>query len=60
MNSPNLKHSQRAAPDALFDHIEQDLLALTTAPLDEEDHVPSQSVDEFAPEFLIQWSMPRR
>lgn len=57
MTSPNLHHSQRSAPDALLDQLEQDLLALTTATLDD-DMPPSQCVDEFSTEFLMQWSVP--
>jgi len=52
MNSPNLQTTQRGAPDALFDDIEQELLALTTASLDEDDAIPGACVDEFADEYL--------
>ncbi len=57
MTSPNLHITQLSAPDALFDDIEQDLLALTTASLDEEDALPGTSVDEFANDFLAELSL---
>ena len=41
-----------SAADALFDQIEQDLLALTTAPLDTRAGEPPQCVDEFADDFF--------
>ena len=47
-----------SAPDALYDKIEQDLLALTTAPLDSLAGAPRQCVDEFADDFFSYWSMP--
>jgi hypothetical protein len=49
-----------SASDALFDKIEQDLLALTTAPLDGRAGAPLQSVDEFADDFLSAWSLPQQ
>jgi hypothetical protein len=57
MNSPKLPSILRGAPDALYDDIEQSLLALTTASLDDEDSVPP-TVDEFALEFLIEYGRP--
>jgi hypothetical protein len=54
MNSPNLQTTQHGAPDALFDDIEQELLALTTASLDEDEAVPGACVDEFADEYLAE------
>jgi hypothetical protein len=42
----------------LFDQVERDLVALTTAPLDLGDGAPRICVDEFANEFLSHWSMP--
>ncbi|MFC5548303.1 hypothetical protein [Massilia aerilata] len=45
-----------SAADALFDQIEQDLLALTTAPLDIRAAAPPQYVDEFADDFFSCWS----
>ncbi|CAH0233347.1 hypothetical protein SRABI118_02526 [Massilia sp. Bi118] len=45
-----------SAADALFDQIEQDLLALTTAPLDSHAAEPPQCVDEFADDFFSCWS----
>jgi hypothetical protein len=47
-----------SASDALFDKIEQDLLALTIAPLDGRAGAPLQSVDEFADDFFSAWSVP--
>jgi hypothetical protein len=47
-----------SAADALFDQIEQDLLALTTAPLDSRAGEPPQCVDEFADDFFSCWSTP--
>jgi hypothetical protein len=49
-----------SALDALCDKIELDLLALTTASLDARNAAPRQLVDEFADEFLGQWSVPPR
>jgi hypothetical protein len=57
MNSPNLKHNQFSAADALLDQLEQDLIALTTATLEDGDEAPAQCVDEFSTEFLLQWTM---
>jgi hypothetical protein len=57
MNSPKLFPSLCSAPDALFDQLERDLCALTTAALDDE-RTPRQCVDEFSNEFLMQWSLP--
>jgi hypothetical protein len=49
-----------SASDALFDKIEQDLLALTTASLDGPAEAPLQCVDEFADDFFSAWSMPQQ
>ena len=57
MNSPNLHITQLSASDALFDDLEQELLALTTASLDEDDGLPGTCVDEFANEFLAEMSL---
>jgi hypothetical protein len=46
------------AADALHDKIEQDLLTLTTAPLDGRDMTPPKCVDEFADDFFSAWSRP--
>ena len=59
MNSPNIKPIRRSAHDALFDDIEHELLALTTASLDNDgDELPAPFVDEFATEFLVELSRP--
>ena len=59
MNSPNFQSIQHSAPEALFDDIEQELLALTTASLDNDgDDVEVPFVDEFATEFLVELSRP--
>ncbi|MDB5747003.1 MAG: hypothetical protein JWP72_1851 [Massilia sp.] len=59
MNSHNLHPFQRSAHDALFDDIEHELLALTTASLDNDgDDRPAPLVDEFATEFLVELSRP--
>jgi hypothetical protein len=58
MNSPNLQSTQHGAPDALFDELEHELLALTTASLDDDDALPAPLVDEFATEFLVELSRP--
>jgi hypothetical protein len=60
MNSFNPPSPQRSSLDALFDKIEHDLLALTTAPLDVQGASPRQAVDEFANEFLGHWLLPPR
>lgn len=57
MNSPNLQSTRHGAPDALLDELEDELLALTTASLDDED-LPAPLVDEFATEFLVELSRP--
>jgi hypothetical protein len=51
---------ETSASDALFDKIEQDLLALTTAALDGPAAAPLQSVDEFADDFFSAWSQPQQ
>lgn len=59
MNSPKLPPLLYAtAPDALFDELERELLALTTAELDEDVLVQAQVVDEFATEFLRELARP--
>jgi hypothetical protein len=60
MNSQNIPflHSGVQA-DAMFNELEQDLLSLTTAALDDE-IVPAQVVDEFATEFLRELARPPR
>jgi hypothetical protein len=61
MNSPNLPFLRNGAEsDAMFNELEQDLLMLTTARLDEDELVPSQVVDEFATEFLRELARPPR
>lgn len=60
MNSFTPPFQPRSPLDALCDQIERDLLALTTASLDARHAAPRQTVDEFANEFLGQWSMPPR
>lgn len=60
MNSPKLSSLLRGAlgtPDALYDDVEHDLLALTTASLDDEDGIPPP-VDEFATDFLLECRRP--
>jgi len=58
MNSPKLPTLQQRAPDALFDDIEQDLLDLTTASLDDDGIDPAPTcVDEFDNEFLAELSL---
>ena len=59
MNSPKLRTIQHSAPDALFDDLEQELLDLTTASLDDDGGAPSAptSVDEFDNEFLAELSL---
>jgi len=58
MNSPKLPTLQHGTPDALYDDIEQELLALTTASLDDNDSGTSPTVvDEFDNEFLAELSL---
>lgn len=59
MNSSKLPSLRQRAPDALLDDIEQDLLDLTTASLDDDASSPSitTSVDEFDNEFLAELSL---
>jgi hypothetical protein len=60
MNTTRLacSHFEYSADDALFDQIEQDLLALTIAPLESRAAEPPECVDEFADDFFSCWSMP--
>jgi hypothetical protein len=58
MTSPIPTNLHRSAADALFDQLERDMFALTTAALDGEDGAPNQCVDEFSTEFLMQWNIP--
>ena len=59
MTSPNLQSLiYGAAPEAHFDQLERDLVALTTAALDEDELAPAQVVDEFATEFLMELTRP--
>jgi len=60
MNPTNHTPKERRACDALFDEVERDLLALTTVPLNAGDATPRVCIDEFANEFLGNWSMPPR
>jgi hypothetical protein len=57
MNTTRTAYTQHeySAADALFDQIEQDLLALTIAPLDCRAAEPPQCVDEFANDFISCW-----
>jgi hypothetical protein len=57
MNSPKLPATLPSAPDALFDDLEHELLALTIASLDDE-LLSAPPVDEFADEFLVELSRP--
>ena len=59
MNSTNDTPKEHSLCEALFDQVERDLLALTTVSLDA-DAEPRVCVDEFANEFLGQWSLPPR
>jgi hypothetical protein len=45
------------SPEAQFDRLERELIALTTAELDD-DVAPAQVVDEFATEFLQDLTRP--
>ena len=58
MNSQNLHQTPGIACEALLDRLEHEMLALTTATMDEQDERPRQIVDEFAPEFLLFRSSP--
>jgi hypothetical protein len=51
-------HHETSAAEALFDQIEQDLLALSIAPLECQAAAPPECVDEFADDFFICWSTP--
>jgi len=59
MNSTNHTPKEHSLCEALFDQVERDLLALTTVSLDP-DAAPGVCIDEFANEFLGQWSLPPR
>jgi hypothetical protein len=59
MTSHNLQTSQSSLSEAMLDLIEQNLLILATASLDD-DPAPAQYVDEFSTEFMIHLSMPPR
>lgn len=58
MNSQNLHQTPGIVSEALLDRLEHEMLALTTATMDEQDERPRQIVDEFAPEFLLFRSSP--
>ena len=58
MNSPKLPPTLSSAPDALFDDLEHELLALTIASLDDDELLSAPPVDEFANEFLVELSRP--
>jgi hypothetical protein len=60
MNSTNHTPQEHGAHEALFDQVERQLLALTTASLDVSDGVARVCVDEFANEFMAHWRMPPR
>jgi hypothetical protein len=60
MNPTDYPCFPAGAHDALFDQIEGQLRALTTAPLDTRAVLPRRCVDEFANEFLSHFSMPLR
>lgn len=49
-----------SAHDALYDQIERQLRALTSAPLDAHDSTPRRCVDEFANDFLACFGLPTR
>jgi len=58
MNSHKLTTKAHGAPDALLDDIEQELLALITASLDDDGGpAPVTQVDEFDNEFLAELSL---
>jgi hypothetical protein len=57
MTSQKLSPSHSGTPDVLLDQIEQHLLALTNAALEDYER-PRRPVDEFAPEFLLFGSPP--
>ncbi|HEX9171361.1 MAG TPA: hypothetical protein VF861_01730 [Telluria sp.] len=57
MNSPKLQSTQCIAQDALLDQLETELVALTTATLEDGDEVPTESVDEFSTDFLLQYTL---
>lgn len=57
MDTTRHLYHEHGAADALFDQIEQDLLALTTAPLEGREEAP-RCVDEFADDFFSCWSRP--
>jgi hypothetical protein len=59
MNSPKLQFNQCIVQDALHDQLEIELVALTTATLDDGDQVPTERVDEFSTDFLLQYTIPR-
>ena len=52
MKTTHIPPPSPGADDALFDHIERRLLALTTAPLHAPAQVERRCVDEFADGFL--------
>jgi hypothetical protein len=58
MDTTRHLHHEQIAADALLDQIEQELLALTTAPLECRADAPPQCVDEFADDFFSCWSRP--
>jgi hypothetical protein len=60
MNPTDHLHSQANAHDALYDHIERELRALTHARLDGCDGPPRPCVDEFADNVPVRLHAPPR
>ncbi|WP_020655992.1 hypothetical protein [Massilia niastensis] len=56
MTSSNFHVCYASVASALFEHIEQDLLLLTTALLDDDEGAPR--TEACAPALLPQWNLP--
>lgn len=57
MTSANFHISYASVANALFEHIEQDLLALTTALLDDDDELPHR-FESYPTSLLVHEGMP--
>lgn len=59
MNSANFQFCYASVANTLFEHIEQDLLLLTTAFLDDDEELPSRQTPGTMPEVAHEGMSPR-
>lgn len=58
MTSADFHHCYASVANALFEHIEQDLLVLTTALLDDDDDLPARFAPYAAPLLVHEETPP--